>query len=125
MLAPDPKLSDGGARCRGSAVSLRGAAAVTCGAVGCSVWLSDFVRRSERVSPGVKRDNLMCPERVETVRVTRLVAKLDLESVVGENLDHSANLTGDETQLGQVADESHGVEQMDAGSSRHIEVSNG
>lgn len=77
------------------------------------------------MSLGVKRDNLMCPERVETVCVAGLVAELDLESVVGENLDHSANLTGDETQLGQVADECHGVEQMDVGSSRHIDELNG
>jgi len=89
------------------------------------VRLGDFERRSERVSLGVERDNLMCSERVQTVCIAGLVAKLDLESVVGKNLDHSANLTGDEAQLGQVADESHGVEQMDVGSSGHIEVSIG
>ena len=98
---------------------------MTRGAVRCSAWLGDFERRSERVSFGVERDNLMCPQRVETVCITRLVTKLDLESVVGENLDDCANLAGNEAQLGQVADESHGVEQMDVRSSSHIEVSNG
>ena len=76
------------------------------------------------MSLGVERDNLMRSERVEAVCITRLVTELDLESVVGENLDDCANLTGNEAQLGQVADESHGVEQMDV-RSRHIEVSNG
>ena len=66
----------------------------------------------------------MRPERVETVCITRLVTELDLESVVGENLDDCPNLTGNETQLGQVADESNGVEQMNVRSG-HIEVSNG
>jgi len=93
----------------------------------CSLqrMLGDVERRSERVSLGVERDDLLCPERVQAVCVTRLIAKLDLESVVGENLDHCADLPGDETQLGQVADESHGVEQMNVGSSRHSEVSIG
>ena len=77
------------------------------------------------MSLGVERDNLMCPERVETVCITRLITELDLECVVGENLDDCANLTGDEAKLGQVADESHGIEQMNVGSSRHIEVSVG
>ena len=87
--------------------------------------LGDFERRSERASLGVERDNLRRPKCVEAVCITRLVTELDLESVVGKNLDHCANLTGDEAQFGQVADESHGVEQMDGRSSRHIEVSNG
>lgn len=90
-----------------------------------SLGLADFERRSERVPLGVKPDYLMRPKRVKTVCITGPVTELDLESVVAENLDHCANLTGDEVQLGQVANDSHGVEQMDVGSGRHIEVSIG
>ena len=58
-------------------------------------------------------DKLIGPERVEAVGVAGLVTKLDLEGSVGEHLNHRANLTGNQTQLGQVADKRHGVEQLD------------
>lgn len=64
----------------------------------------------------------MRPQRVEPVCIARLVAELDLESIVRENLDNCTDLTGDKAHLGQIADESHGVEQMDVRSSRHIEA---
>ncbi len=67
----------------------------------------------------------MCPQRVETVGGAGLVAKLDLKCVVGKHLDYCTNLPRNEAQLGQVADERHGIKQMDVGISRHIEVSNG
>ena len=62
---------------------------------------------------GVERDNLMCPERVQAVGVAGLVTELDLESVLGKNLNDSTNLASDKTQLGQIADECNGVEKMD------------
>ena len=124
----DPKLSDRRGwrdRCAAGERRRQEAAGVTAAPVRCSAWLGDFERRSERVSLGVERDNLMCPQRVKAVCITGLVAELDLENVVGENLDDCANLPGNKTQLWQVANESHGVEQMDVGSSGHIEVSIG
>lgn len=87
--------------------------------------LGDFERRSEWMSLGVQRDELIGSERVQTVCVAGLVHELDLESVVGKNLDNGANLTGNKIQLGQVADECHGIEQTDVGCSRHVEVSTG
>ena len=74
------------------------------------------------MSLGMQRDELIGSERMQTICAAELVHELDLESVVGKNLNHCANLTGNKAQLGQVADERHSIEQMNVGCSRHIEV---
>ena len=101
------------------------AGAVTHGAVRCSAWLGDFERRSEWMSLGMQRDELIGSERVQTVCVAGLVHELDLECVARENLDDSANLSSNEPQFGKVADESNSVEQVDVRCGRHIEASDG
>ena len=77
------------------------------------------------MSLGMQRDELIGSERVQTVCVAGLIHELDLECVVGKNLDHGTNLAGNKAHLGQVADECHGIEQMNVGCSRHVEVSIG
>ena len=67
----------------------------------------------------MERDELIRPERVEAVGVAGLVTKLDLEGVVRKHLNHRADFTGNQAQFGQVADERHGVEQVNLGAGRH------
>ena len=73
----------------------------------------------------VERDHLLRPERVQAVGVAGLITELDLESILGKNLNDRTDLASDQAQLGQVADESYGIEKMDVRSGRHIEVSIG
>lgn len=74
---------------------------------------------------GVERDHLLRSERVQAIGAAGFIAELDLESVLGKNLNDSADLTSDKAQLRQVADESNGIEKMDERSGRHIELSTG
>ena len=81
---------------------------------GCWSTLSGGLeRRSEWMSFGMQRNNLIGSKRVQTIGVTRRVHELNLERIGGENLDHRANLACNQAQLGQIANKSDSVEQMD------------
>jgi hypothetical protein len=71
----------------------------------------------------LKGHDLISSERVQSIRAARFVHELDLERFGGENFDDSANLSGDKTQFGQIADQGDGVEQLDVRRGRHGESS--
>ena len=58
---------------------------------------------------GMQRDQLSCPEGMETIGLPKFVAELDLENVVGQHFHHRAYFASHEVKLRQVVDEGHGV----------------
>jgi hypothetical protein len=57
---------------------------------------------------------------VQAIRVAGLIAELDLEGVVGKNLDDSTDLTRREPEFGQVRDESDRIEKLDGRMGGHM-----
>lgn len=49
---------------------------------------------------------------MQTISAAMVIAKLHLESIGCQQLDDSANLTGDEPQVRQVAHKRHGIQKM-------------
>ena len=61
----------------------------------------------------MKCNDLVSAKRVKTVSVARLVAELDLESVLRKQLDDGPDLAGGKAKLGNVSNEGDRVEKAD------------
>lgn len=60
----------------------------------------------------VKRKELVRSQRVEAIGVAGLIAKLDLEGVIGENLDDRSNFSSGKPKLRHIGDERDSVEKL-------------
>ena len=67
----------------------------------------------------MKAHELVLSKRVKSISVAGLVAELDLEGVIREQLNHSADLARGKAKLRNVRNQGHGIEQLNLRASGH------
>ena len=65
------------------------------------------------MSQSVKCNDLVSAKRVKAISVARLVAELDLESILRKQLDDRSDFAGGKAKLGNVSNEGDRVEKAD------------
>ena len=67
----------------------------------------------------MESNKLVRTERMKAIRVSRLIAELDLEGILRQNLDDCTHLAGRKPKLWNIENQCHSVEKLDGRLGRH------